>query len=125
MNDAAKARVRERAGKRCEYCRLDQEDSPLAALHVEHIIPRKHGGTDDADNLALACVDCNLHKGPNLTGIDPETGKVTRLFNPRHDLWDDHFERQGIHIAGKTPIGRTTVRVLNMNSDDQLALRSC
>lgn len=72
MNAETRRRVRERAGDRCEYCGLSQEDSPLAALHVEHIIPRAHGGTDDFQNLALACIDCNLHKGPNLTGINRE-----------------------------------------------------
>jgi hypothetical protein len=55
MNERTKARVRERAGHRCEYCRLHQDDSPLAALHIEHIIPKVHGGTDNYDNLALAC----------------------------------------------------------------------
>src|SRR5436309_15778446 len=67
MSPALQAHVRERAGNRCEYCQLRQEDSPLAALHIEHILPRSHGGTDDLDNLALACIDCNLHKGTNLT----------------------------------------------------------
>jgi 5-methylcytosine-specific restriction endonuclease McrA len=124
MNAATRARVRERAGRRCEYCQLHQDDSPLAVLHVEHIIPRIHGGADVLDNLALACIDCNLHKGPNLTGIDPETNRVTDLFHPRRDRWEDHFVWRGIYVAGKTGVGRTTVRVLNMNSEDQLALRS-
>jgi 5-methylcytosine-specific restriction endonuclease McrA len=124
MNPATRAAVRERAGNCCEYCQLHQDDSPLAVLHVEHIIPRFHGGADDLDNLALACIDCNLHKGPNLTGIDPETSQVTELFHPRRHRWEDHFARQGIYIVGRTTIGRTTVRVLDMNSDDQLALRS-
>jgi 5-methylcytosine-specific restriction endonuclease McrA len=119
-----RAQVRERAKNACEYCQLIQDDSPLATLHVEHIIPKIHGGSDDPDNLALACIDCNLHKGPNLTGIDPETQAVTILFNPRQDTWIDHFEWQGIYLRGKTAIGRTTIRVLAMNSEDQLALRS-
>jgi len=118
------AQIRDRAQHRCEYCQLHQQDSPLARLQFEHIIPKKHGGSDDLDNLALACVDCNLHKGPNLTGIDPETRETTELFHPRHHQWDDHFRWDGITIVGTTPIGRTTVRVLNMNSDDPLALRS-
>lgn len=71
-------RPRESAGHRCEYCRLRQDDSPLAALHVEHIIPKFHGGSDDLDNLALACIDCNLHKGPNLTGLDPVTDQLIK-----------------------------------------------
>ena len=123
VNESTKTIVRERAGNRCEYCQLHQDDTPLAILHVEHIIPRKHGGSDDVENLALACIDCNLHKGPNLTGIDPETGEVTVLFHPRQDSWDDHFEWQGIRIMGKTPTGRTSVRVFEMNSDEQLGLR--
>jgi hypothetical protein len=124
MSPSAKARVRERAGDRCEYCQLHQEDSPLAALHVEHIVPKVHGGTDDLENLALACIDCNLHKGPNLTGIDPQTQQVTELFHPRRHRWQDHFEREGLYLIGKTAIGRTTIRVLNINSEEQLALRS-
>jgi hypothetical protein len=67
--------VRMRAGQHCEYCRLPQEFSELR-FHIEHVTPRQHGGDDDADNLALACPDCNLRKGPNLTGIDPNTGEV-------------------------------------------------
>jgi len=119
-----RSQVRERAQNACEYCHLHQDDSPLAALHVEHIIPRIHGGNDDMDNLALACIDCNLHKGTNLTGIDPETSEITPLFHPRRQSWEDHFEWQGIHLTGKTAPGRTTVRVLHINSEDQVALRS-
>src|SRR5260370_38320343 len=92
-----RAQVRERAQNACEYCHLHQDDSPLAALHVEHIIPKIHGGSDDIDNLALACIDCNLHKGTNLTGIDPETKEITELFNPRRQAWEDHFGWQGIY----------------------------
>jgi len=124
MLSGIREHVRERAGNACEYCHLHQNDSPLASLHLEHIVPRVHGGDDDLPNLALACVDCNLHKGTNLTGIDPETGLITELFHPRRQRWNDHFEWLGIYISGKTAVGRTTIRVLNMNSDDQLALRS-
>jgi hypothetical protein len=115
--------VRERAGNRCEYCQLHQEDSPLATLHIEHIIPKKHEGSDELDNLALACIDCNLHKGSNLAGIDPDTNEVTELFHPRRQEWDAHFVWAGIIIVGQTAVGRATIRVLNMNSEDQLALR--
>jgi hypothetical protein len=124
MGPRTKAEVRARAGNACEYCHLHQDDSPLAALHLEHIIPKIHGGGDNLDNLALACIDCNLHKGTNLTGIDPQTGVITELFHPRQHRWSDHFEWLGIYLNGKTETGRTTVRVLNMNSDDQLAIRS-
>ncbi len=124
MTEAARAFVRQRAANRCEYCHLHQDDSPLAALHIEHIRPRKHGGSDDESNLCLACIDCNLHKGPNLTGIDPLTGAVTGLFHPRQQRWEDHFAFEGIYITGSTAVGRTTIQVLDMNSDDQLNLRA-
>lgn len=124
MNEATKAFVRSRASHQCEYCRLRQVDSPLAALHIEHIRPRKHGGLDAESNACLACIDCNLHKGSNLAGIDPDTGVLTELFNPRFQDWDDHFLWDGFRLAGKTATGRTTIQVLAINSDDQLNLRA-
>ena len=124
MNESTRQLVRDRAGNRCEYCLISQVDSPLARLLVEHIIPIKHGGTDDAANLALACIDCNLYKGPNLTGFDPESGDLSRLFHPREQSWNEHFEWVGVYIVGRTGIGRTTVAVLNMNSEEQLEFRA-
>ena len=124
MSSEIRKHVRERAGNACEYCRLHQNDSPVASLHLEHVIPKVHGGSYELNNLALACIDCNLHKGTNLAGIDPDTGALTELFHPRKQLWEDHFVWMGIHILGKTAVGRTTIRVLCMNSEDQLALRS-
>ena len=125
MIDAATRRmVRERAGNRCEYCRLHQDHSPLASLQIEHVNPRKHGGTDDSGNLALACIDCNLSKSSNIAGRDPQSSGIIALFDPRRDVWADHFRIDGTYIVGKTPIGRATVAVLNMNSDYQLELRA-
>lgn len=95
----------------------------MAALHIEHIRPRKHGGSDHESNLCLASIDCNLHKGSNLTGIDPLTGALTELFHPRLQRWEDHFAWEGIRITGNTAVGRTTIQVLNMNSNDQLDVR--
>jgi hypothetical protein len=123
MDAATRHLVRERAGNRCEYCGLHQDHSPVAALHIEHIIPRKHGGTNAADNLALACVDCNLRKGTNVAGYDPATGLLTELFHPRRQTWHEHFLWRGIVLEGKTPAGRATVEVLDMNSEDRLELR--
>ena len=116
--------VRGRAGDRCEYCHLRQADLPYATFHVEHIVPRKHGGTDDATNLALACDRCNFSKGVNLTGIDPESAQLTPLFNPREHIWSSHFIASGAAIVGLTAIGRTTARVLNMNEPRRLRLRA-
>ena len=124
MQEAVRSAVRERAGHRCEYCGILQAHVPFAAFHIDHIIPRQHGGTDDAANLAMACYHCNLHKGPNLTGIDPETGAIVPLFHPRRDHWPEHFALQGVTIVGLTPTSRATVRVLQMNAVERVELRT-
>ena len=116
--------MRQRAQARCEYCRLPQAAQPFVSFHIEHIVAKQHGGNDEPGNLCLSCQRCNSFKGPNLTGIDPESRQVTELFHPRRHRWEDHFEWRGIYLTGKTAIGRATVRVLKMNSEDQLALRS-
>lgn len=123
MDAVLRSAVRERAGHRCEYCRRRQETSPLIPLQIEHVIPRKHGGTDNLDNLGLACAECNLHKSSNLTGIDPETNRMTPLFDPRRQRWAEHFAWDGLRITGLTPSERTTVRVLVLNSSARLRVR--
>lgn len=114
--------VRQRAGQRCEYCHLPQSASALR-FHIEHIVARQHGGSNDVTNLALACPECNLQKGTNLSGIDPDTGMVTSLFHPRCEVWIDHFARDGARLVGRTAIGRTTVWLLQMNTGDRLRWR--
>ena len=84
---------------------------------------QQHHGGNDESNLALACHFCNYHKGPNLTGMDPETDELIRLFNPRIDIWSHHFCIQAGRIIGLTPVGRTTVDVLNMNRPDRVRIR--
>jgi hypothetical protein len=115
--------VRLRADNRCEYCRLPQH-AVDGVLQIEHIIARQHGGGDEAANLALACDQCNLHKGPNLSGIDPESGQVVQLFDPRRHRWEEHFLFRGAEIVGHTPAGRATARLLNMNSRVRVQLRT-
>lgn len=122
MDSATSELVRQRAGHRCEYCRLPQHASALR-FHVEHIIARRHGGSDDTANLALACPECNFQKGTNLSGIDPDTGRMTPLFHPRKDSWEDHLRRDGGRVVGKTDVGRTTVWLLDMNTGDRLRWR--
>ncbi|WP_410001711.1 HNH endonuclease [Singulisphaera sp. GP187] len=57
---------------------------PFIGFHIEHITAKQHGGSDEPENLCVACGRCNSHKkGPNLTGIDPDTGRIEPLFNPR------------------------------------------
>jgi 5-methylcytosine-specific restriction endonuclease McrA len=123
MDARSRIAVRERAENRCEYCQKRQDESPLIALQIEHVIPRKHGGTDDLDNLALACADCNRKKSSDLAGIDPLTNELTCLFHPRTDYWDDNFAWEGARIVGLTAVGRTTVRVLDLNSPSRLRVR--
>jgi hypothetical protein len=98
-------------------------DFPLP-FQVDRIIAEQHGGTAVEENLAFACPHCNRYKGPNVAGVDPDTSEVTRLFHPRRDLWAEHFRFNGALIGGKTPVGRSTVRVLAMNSRDLLAIRT-
>ena len=123
MDQATRLLIGERAAGRCEYCRM-----PQAALdrsfHVEHIIARQHGGSDDQENLALACDRCNLHKGTNLSSLDPETGETVQLFHPRTQAWEEHFELRGALIIGKSPAGRATARLLDMNAVRRVHLRS-
>jgi hypothetical protein len=112
-----------RAGAICEYCRLPQHAS-VVAFHVEHVLTRKHGGSDEPENLALACDRCNLAKGPNLSGIDPVSGVVVDLFHPRRQPWATHFVITQGTVAGLTDIGRATVATLNMNAPRRVQLRA-
>lgn len=123
MDRATRQAVRERAGKRCEYCRLP-EAADEWPFHVDHIVARVHGGDDDLSNLSWSCTQCNLHKASNFASIDPATGSRVNLFNPRQHAWEQHFAL-GIdgRIVGLTPTGRATLRLLDMNGVPQLNLR--
>jgi hypothetical protein len=90
---------------------------------IDHIIAEQHHGKTELDNLALSCGRCNRNKGPNLSGIDPLTGAIVRLFHPRQDPWRDHFRWNGAIIEGTTEIGRATVDVLAMNHPEEVAVR--
>ena len=124
MNRKLRDFVRVRAGNRCEYCRLRQEHYRLWHHQIEHVIPRKHRGSNDESNLALACVRCNLGKSSNLSGIDDDSDEVVTLFNPRTQDWFAHFAFEDARIIGITPTGRATVAVLNINEDERLQLRT-
>jgi hypothetical protein len=120
LSQTLKREVHQRAGGCCEYCKLSAEDA-VVPFHVDHIIPRKHDGTDDQSNLCLACFDCNMYKSHDLTGFDPATGEITPLFNPRQQNWEEHFDiRTDMHIQEWTAQGRTTVRVLKINLSERL-----
>ena len=115
--------VRTRAGDRCEYCLLPQSVRRFR-FQIDHVQPQQHGGPTTESNLALCCGRCNRHKGPNLTGVDPVSGQLARLDDPRSDRWPEHFHWDGPLLVGDTPTGRVTVYVLAMNHPDDLATRA-
>jgi hypothetical protein len=120
--DLLRRLVAERAGGRCEYCLLHQDDTPL--IHpIDHIIAVKHGGTTINENLALACLECNLNKGSDIATIEPLSGELVQLFNPRQQTWASHFALEGVLIVGLTDCGRATVQLLQLNSPARLAQR--
>ncbi len=127
MDSATKDLVRQRADNRCEYCHLPQDATPFLTFHIEHVIAKQHtpddDNPDDLKRLALSCDRCNLFKGPNLSSIDPDSGEIVNLFNPRTDNWNEHFEISGGKIVGQTPKGRATARLLNMNDSRRVDLR--
>jgi HNH endonuclease len=122
MDAATRYSVRQRAGGRCEYCRLPDEADEWP-FHVEHVIAKQHGGHDGTDNLCWSCSRCNLYKGPNIASLDSLTGALAELFNPRQQPWGDHFTIHEARILGQTPVGRATVRLLNMNDSRRIDLR--
>lgn len=123
MDAGLKLRVRRRARYRCEYCQFPERYSELR-FQIDHIIAQQHGGPTNPANLALACFRCNSHKGPNLSGLDPQTGKINRLYHPRRDRWAEHFNWRGARLVGLTPVGRATITVLCINRPDALLTRA-
>jgi hypothetical protein len=121
MDAALRDFVRERAGHRCEYCHLHEEDAGRLAFQIEHIIAKQHGGTDDPDILGYTCAQCNWAKGPNLAGM--LGGKLYPLFNPRKQNWYRHFRWEHTILVGKTKTGAVTVQVLNINDPARVMLR--
>ena len=113
---ALRDRVSRQARYRCGYC-LTLETIVGAPMEIDHIIPQALGGPTEEDNLWLACSLCNDHKGDRIAALDPVTGEITRLFDPRHQAWREHFAwtPEGDRIIGLTPIGRATVTALNLN----------
>src|SRR5438874_13712077 len=124
MSPRLRQQVRARADRRCGYCRFHEEDLPLWPFHLDHIRARQHRGTDASANLAWACQRCSLFKGTNLSAVDPDSGRVVRLFNPRLDAWERHFASHFDRIIGLNAIGRATVWLLQMNFDERVELRA-
>jgi hypothetical protein len=116
--------VATRAYDCCEYC-LSQADFGTQRFSVEHIVPVSAGGSNDLDNLALACQGCNAYKSDRLLAMDPVDKTYVPLYNPRLDKWDEHFGwyAQYTVIVGLTPTGRATVEVLKLNRPALINLR--
>jgi 5-methylcytosine-specific restriction endonuclease McrA len=116
ISKEVKQLIRERAQFVCEYCH-SLERLSANRFTVDHVIPKSLGGTDEIDNLALACRRCNERRYNFVAGIDPETQKIVPIFNPRQQMWKDHFIwlDQGVLIAGTSPIGRATCVRLDLN----------
>lgn len=126
MSDYVPAALRRlvftRAGGRCEYCGFPH-DMAFFTFEVEHIIARKHRGQTVEGNLALACPFCNQAKGTDLASLDPDSGTLTALYNPRLQRWSEHFSVDGAEIRGLTATGRVTVTLLQFNAPERLSER--
>jgi hypothetical protein len=114
--------VRERAGGRCEYCLLSEDDA-FFSHEADHVIAEKHGGSSTTENLAWSCFDCNRFKGSDIATRDPLTGDLVPLFNPRTDAWNAHFELAGGTICALTAVGRATMRLLKLNLPERIEVR--
>jgi len=123
MDHALITLVKERARYCCEYCGLPERYSSIA-FEIDHVVAEQHGGKTTSGNLALACFADNHHKGPNLAGIDPKSGRKVWLFNPRRQKWSRHFRWNGPVLVGRTPVGRTTIAVLQINAPHRIAARA-
>jgi 5-methylcytosine-specific restriction endonuclease McrA len=122
---AVRERVSVQARRRCGYC-LSAEAIVGTPMEMDHLIPRALGGRTEEDNLWLACSLCNDHKGDQVAATDPQSGDTVRLFDPRHQVWADHFAwtETGERIVGLTPTGRATVVALNLNRPELVTART-
>jgi hypothetical protein len=128
MGDRISAKLRqavaERARGYCEFCRCPDCVSPQP-FSIDHVFPKSRGGLTTFENLALICQGCNNHKYDKIEGFDPELQQKVRLYNPRQDLWHQHFQWSDDYrtIIGITAIGRATIETLKLNRDRVVNLR--
>lgn len=113
---ALRNHIAAQANYRCGYCRSDERNIGVL-MEVDHIVPRSLGGPTEESNLRLACSPCNRNKSDRIAAPDPATGERGRLFDPRGQIWTEHFawSANGERIAGLTPTGRATVAALRLN----------
>lgn len=116
-------KVAELSAFRCEYCRYPESESFLK-FHVDHIISLKHGGATKLNNLAFCCPICNSKKGSDLGTILDDEDMLIRIFHPRKQDWFAHFSVSNDgHINPLTDIGRSTIKLLDLNEDDRVLER--
>lgn len=94
-------------------------------MEMDHVFPESLGGITVRENLWLACSLCNDCKANRIAAPDPDTGGIVRLFNPRRQVWTDHFRwtANGERIIGLTPTGRATVAALRLNRAELVVAR--
>lgn len=82
LDRRVRAKVIERDGHRCTYCGVEVvEGVPgMRMLTVDHRVPRSRAGTDDLDNLVVACFSCNCRK---------HARDVDEFIASRHDCSED------------------------------------
>ena len=114
--------VVKRAGHCCEYCRLPLEDS-FFPYHIDHIISLKHGGQTVLNNLTLSCMLCNINKGSDIGTVLLPDRIFIRLYNPRIDKWNEHFEFSEAAIYAKTSVGKASIKVLKLNEVERVVER--
>lgn len=122
ISNKLREHVVKRAGYCCEYCRLPLEDS-FYPYHIDHIISIKHGGQTVLHNLALSCMLCNINKGSDIGTVLLPDRIFIRLYNPRIDKWNEHFEFSEAAIYAKSPIGEATIKVLKLNEVERVIER--
>lgn len=115
---ALRRRVANQARHRCGFC-LSGEALTGIPCDVDHIVPVAAGGQTVEENLWLVCSPCNDRKSDRTRVTDPLTAKSVRLFNPRVDIWAEHFVwiADGLLMVGATAIGRATVAALQLNRE--------
>lgn len=111
-------RVAQQAGRRCGYCSTS-ELVVGTPMDFEHLVPEAKGGLTEEENLWLSCSLCNSYKGSQTEHQDPLSGQVVKLFDPRRQIWNEHFEwfDHGTRILGLTAVGRATVAALRLNRE--------
>jgi hypothetical protein len=124
ISEAVRARVRQRADNRCEYC-LSPQALVMGRLQIDHVLPLAKGGSNAEDNLCLACELCNQYKWTKTEASDPQTGETVPLFNPRNQAWHEHFvwSEDGVEVFGKSDCGRATIVALRLNNPLAKAVR--